>query len=125
MDFRPNTDVIHGDINCELRGNLSPITLFAYRPHTHAHGTVITGYRYRDNNLIEIARGNPQKPQTFYPMQNKVTVRNGDFLAARCTFNTTLEDGRIYIGIVKILIYYLNTPCYNIAYKTQNCAIII
>ena len=112
VDFPPHTAVIHGDVNCKVRGIPSPVTFFAYRPHTHAHGTVITGYHYTDSNLVEIARGNPQKPQTFYPMKNMVTVKNGDFLAARCTFNTTLDDDRIYIGTVKILIYCLIIPSY-------------
>ena len=72
--------------------------LFAFRTHTHKHGTVVTGYLYRYNKLQEIARHDPQEPQMFYPMKTEVKVNNGDFLAARCTFNTTMENRPVYIG---------------------------
>ena len=75
------------------------MTLFAFRTHAHKHGTVITGYLYRENKFLEIARGDPQEPQMFYPMETEVVVDNGDFLVARCTFNTTQENQPIYIGI--------------------------
>ena len=94
----PQIPVIHADINCQLNGNPSPMTLFAFRTHAHKHGTVITGYKYSDGKLSEIARGDPQKPQMFYPMKKEVVVDNGDIIHARCTFNTTLEDHLIRIG---------------------------
>ena len=75
------------------------MNLFAYRTHTHKHGTVVTGYLYREQNIQEIARHDPQEPQMFYPMEKEVVVDNGDILAARCTFNTTLENKPVYIGI--------------------------
>ena len=74
------------------------MTMFAFRTHAHQHGTVITGYLIRDNHFTEIARGNPQKPQMFYPMNNEVIVDNGDAIAARCTFNTTMESDTVYFG---------------------------
>ena len=101
--LHPHQPKIHADINCKLSGNPSPMTLFAFRTHAHKHGTVITGYKVDKNGKIqEIARGDPQKPQMFYPMQKFVVVDNGDVLHARCTFNTTEEDRIVNIGILLI-----------------------
>jgi len=48
----------------------------------------------------EIARGDPQKPQTFYMMSDIQEVQNGDYLSARCTYNTTMKDKTTNIGTV-------------------------
>ena len=96
--LHPHMPKIHADINCKLAGNPSPMTLFAFRTHAHKHGTVITGYKVTDGKITEIARGDPQKPQMFYPMRKFVVVDNGDYLHARCTFNTTEEDRIVRIG---------------------------
>ena len=108
--LHPHQPKIHADINCKLSGNPSPMTLFAYRTHAHKHGTVITGYKVDKNGKIqEIARGDPQKPQMFYPMQKFVVVDNGDVLHARCTFNTTEEDRIVNIGISTDTILFSST----------------
>ena len=96
--MQPHSPAIHVDVNCEVREIPMPMNLFAFRTHTHKHGTVVTGYLYRDNILKEIARHNPQEPQMFYTMEHELAVDNGDFLAARCTFNTTLENHPVFIG---------------------------
>ena len=95
--LRPHSPAIHLDVNCEIKERAVSMNLFAFRTHTHKHGTVVTGYLYRGNKLQEIARHNPQEPQMFYPIKTEVTVNNGDFLAARCTFNTTMELSLIHI----------------------------
>ena len=46
----------------------------------------------------EIAKGNPQWPQAFYPIEKNVTVNPGDFLVARCTYNSTGTDKYTNIG---------------------------
>ena len=97
--LQPHMPIIHLDVNCQLKNRPVPMNLFAYRTHTHKHGTVVTGYLYREQNIQEIARHDPQEPQMFYPMKKEVVVDNGDILAARCTFNTTLENKPVYIGI--------------------------
>ena len=76
----PHVQRVHGDMNCKVKDDM---TLFAYRTHAHSLGSVITGYSVKDGQLEEIARGDPQKPQTFYPMETFVKVRPGDYLAAR------------------------------------------
>lgn len=87
--------------------------LFAFRTHTHKHGTVVTGYLYRGNKLREIARHDPQEPQMFYPMKTEVTADNGDFLAARCTFNTTMEDRPVYMGMFNRICRKMLKNCEN------------
>ena len=43
----------------------------------------------RDGQFVEVARGDPQRPQTFYPMERFEVARKGDIMAARCTFDGT------------------------------------
>ena len=83
----------------------SPLTVFAFRTHAHAHGTHIAGYRVdlgddrRDGEITEIAQGNPQLPQAFYPTKEPQDIRNGDWIAARCSFNTEAESREVRIGM--------------------------
>jgi len=94
-----NTAVTHADINCELPAKV-PLHFFAFRTHAHALGAVISGYAYNEeqNQYREIAKGNPQWPQAFYPMQHLQTVKPGEILAARCTYNSTGRDRDTFIG---------------------------
>ena len=73
-------------------------TFFLFRTHAHALGAVITGYRVRDGQFVEVARGDPQRPQTFYPMERFEVARKGDIMAARCTFDGTRTNKTTTIG---------------------------
>ena len=53
--------------------------------------------------MEEIAAGNPQWPQQFYPIKKDVTVNHGDYLVARCTFNNSVGDRDIHIGEYHLL----------------------
>ncbi len=79
-----------------------------FRTHAHGLSTVITGYRYRNHQYKEIARGDPQKPQTFYPMHTIEELHNGDIISARCTYNTTMKDTATQIGesILVVITYF-------------------
>ena len=90
LEIPANSPVIHGDVNCKLPSEV-PLHLFAYRTHAHSLSPVITGYVYSEegHQYREIARGSPQWPQAFYPMKQVETVRPGEVLAARCTYNST------------------------------------
>ena len=101
MGLPAHTPTIHVDMNCKLKDMRVPKTLFAFRTHTHKHGTVVTGYLYRNNKIREIARHDPQEPQMFYPMTKEEVVDNGDYLVARCTFNTTAESRTVHFGILQ------------------------
>ena len=64
-------------------------------------GLVNSGYRVRgqgDNQeWTEIGRRSPQLPQMFYPTQNQMTIKKGDYVAAACTmFNS--ERHTVQIG---------------------------
>eukprot|EP00095_Tigriopus_kingsejongensis_P003105 maker-scaffold428_size174301-snap-gene-0.22 protein:Tk03105 transcript:maker-scaffold428_size174301-snap-gene-0.22-mRNA-1 annotation:"af109920_1alpha-amidating enzyme precursor 2" len=91
----PQKEIVHGDINCEVH---TPMTLFAFRTHTHTLGKVVTGFKVNEGKIHEFARGDPQKPQTFYPMKRFETVNPGDYLVARCSFNSMTKNETVDIG---------------------------
>ena len=70
---------------------------FAFRTHSHKLGLVTSGYRVRfdkdsnDQEWIEIGRRSPQLPQMFYPVTNKLSIRKGDVVAARCTMKNFVD----------------------------------
>ncbi|KAK0055292.1 alpha-amidating enzyme precursor 1 [Biomphalaria pfeifferi] len=84
------------DVGCRFSKEKS-IFPFAYRPHAHGLGRVITGYQY-NGSYHEIGKGNPQWPQTFYPVTNKIEVKNGDYLLGRCTYDSTSMDHPVNVG---------------------------
>ncbi len=65
---------------------------------------------YFQQHNQEIARGDPQKPQTFYPMSHFVHVSPGDYLAGRCTYDTRGEDKVTRIGEL-LSAELLTKPC--------------
>ncbi|KFM62519.1 Peptidyl-glycine alpha-amidating monooxygenase A, partial [Stegodyphus mimosarum] len=95
----PHKPKYHIDVNCKFDENYV-IHPFAYRVHTHKLGVVVSGYYYNTVNKswIFLAKGNPQWPQAFYPMQRKHTITNNDILAARCTYNSTEMNVPVKIG---------------------------
>lgn len=99
LDIPPDTTGIHGDVNCQASIR-SPMHVFAYRTHAHTLGSVISGYRYspQSQEWSLLAKGNPNWPQAFYPMQTTETVNPGEILAARCTYNTTGHHTPTKIG---------------------------
>jgi len=99
LNIPPDTTNIHGDVNCQANIR-SPIHVFAYRTHAHTLGSVISGYRYspQSQEWKLLAKGNPNWPQAFYPMQTTLTVNPGEMLAARCTYNTTGHHTQTKIG---------------------------
>merc|ERR1712080_218484 len=72
---------------------------FAFRTHTHSLGKVVSGWRVRNNNdWTLIGKKDPQLPQMFYPVEEKMTITKGDTLAARCTM-VNHRDRTTYIGM--------------------------
>ncbi|XP_041372877.1 peptidyl-glycine alpha-amidating monooxygenase B-like [Gigantopelta aegis] len=96
LSIPPNTPMVHSDISCMYQGE-NPMYPFAYRTHAHGLGRVITGYQY-NNTWHEIGKGNPQWPQAFYPVHDKISVNRGDKLVARCSFNSTGRNRYTHIG---------------------------
>ena len=62
-----------------------------------------SGYRVRfdkdsnDQEWIEIGRRSPQLPQMFYPVTNKILIKKGDVIAARCTMKN-FQNHDVSIG---------------------------
>ncbi len=96
--IKPGIRNVHSDMNCKMRDE---ITMFAFRTHAHSLGAVITGYSVRDGEFTEIARGDPQRPQTFYPMKTFHRTKKGDVIVARCTFDSTRTNKTTHIGEYK------------------------
>ncbi|XP_055899413.1 probable peptidyl-glycine alpha-amidating monooxygenase pamn-1 isoform X1 [Biomphalaria glabrata] len=84
------------DVGCRFSKEKS-IFPFAYKPHAHGLGRDITGYQY-NGSYHEIDKGHPQWPQTFYPVTNKIEVKNGDYLLGRCTYDSTSMDCPVNVG---------------------------
>nr|AAD42258.1 alpha-amidating enzyme precursor 1 [Lymnaea stagnalis] len=84
------------DVSCMFDKQKS-IFPFAYRTHAHALGRVITGYQY-NGSYHEIGKGNPQWPQAFYPVKDKIEVKPGEYLAARCTYDSTSMTSSVKVG---------------------------
>jgi hypothetical protein len=43
------------------------------------------------------AKGSPQWPQAFYPLDPPYPIMPKDVIAARCVYNSTLKD--VYTGV--------------------------
>lgn len=85
---------------CMIKENKT-IHPIAYRTHTHSLGKVVSGYVVKpDYTWIELGKRDPLTPQMFYPVHNKVSVSQGDQIAARCTMQST-RDSWTYIGATK------------------------
>ncbi|XP_032230228.2 peptidyl-glycine alpha-amidating monooxygenase A isoform X2 [Nematostella vectensis] len=93
----PAMKAAHLDMGCAY-SNKATMHPFAFRVHAHSLGSVITGYRVRDGKWTLIGKGDPQRPQAFYPIKQEVDIKDGDTLAARCTYNTMKKDRITYIG---------------------------
>ncbi|XP_014677235.1 PREDICTED: probable peptidylglycine alpha-hydroxylating monooxygenase 1 [Priapulus caudatus] len=75
----------HMETACQIEDDIV-MHPFAYRTHTHSHGTAVSGYDIRDGEWREIGKGDPQKPQMFYLINKPgMTIEQGDIVAARCT----------------------------------------
>ena len=96
----PGKPSVTGDISCNMKLD-SPIHPFAFRTHAHSLGSVISGYKYNaeTKEYTEIAKGSPQWPQAFYPTKGDFEVKSGEYLVARCTYNSTGKDKTVRIGM--------------------------
>ncbi|XP_031553480.1 peptidyl-glycine alpha-amidating monooxygenase B-like isoform X3 [Actinia tenebrosa] len=87
----------HLDVGCQY-DNPAVIHPFAFRVHTHKLGTVVSGYRVRNSKWTLIGKNDPQRPQAFYSIENAPEIERGDYLAARCTYNSMSKKRTTYIG---------------------------
>lgn len=61
------------------------------------HGDVNAAYRIRDHEWSQLAKGDPQWPQAFYPTNEMFDLKDGDALVGRCTYHND-EARTIYAG---------------------------
>ena len=71
--------------------------MFAFRVHAHSHGDVNTAYRVRDDEWIQLAKGDPQWPQAFYPVDQPIDIKDGDSLLGICTYHND-DNKYVYAG---------------------------
>lgn len=84
--------------SCKYEGKT--LQVFAYRVHAHVHGDVNTAYRVRDHEWQQVAKGDPQWPQAFYPVSSPnslIDVKDGDALVGVCTYHND-ENRNVYAG---------------------------
>lgn len=90
------------DINCQPKLT-KQIVPYAYWVHTHEIGQVVSGYKIDNASRkpIEFARWTHRWPQPVTINQNLssvVSIFPGDYVAGRCTYNSTLHDQPIKWG---------------------------
>ncbi|XP_076350248.1 peptidylglycine alpha-hydroxylating monooxygenase-like [Tachypleus tridentatus] len=94
-----------------------PVVLhpFAFRTHTHQLGKVVAGYVMRKDGTWErIGKHDPLRPQMFYPVNKKISIFQGDVVAARCTMKN-FRDVTTRVGLTGndemcnfYIMYYVN-----------------
>jgi len=96
--FAPRHSTTYFETACQMNDDRE-IHPFAFRTHTHGLGKVVSGWRVQNmSNWDLIGKRDPQKPQMFYPVKDeKVTLKPGDVVAARCTMVNNL-DRVVWIG---------------------------
>ena len=90
----PHTKSYTSDLSCLYSGRT--LNVFAYRVHAHEHGDVNSAYRIRNNSWTQMAKGDPQLPQTFYKT-DLFDIKDGDMLVGRCVYHND-ENRTVYAG---------------------------
>jgi hypothetical protein len=74
------------------------LTVFAFRVHSHVHADVNAAYRVRGGKeWTELAIGDPQWPQAFYPTKSAHELKQGDMLVGACTYHN-FEHEWVFVG---------------------------
>ena len=73
------------------------MNVFAFRVHAHGHGDVNSAYRVRNHEWVQLARGDPQWPQAFYPTDDLYDLKDGDSIVGRCSYHND-ENRVVYAG---------------------------
>ncbi|CAF1639099.1 unnamed protein product, partial [Adineta ricciae] len=54
-------------------------------------------YRVRDGVITQIVKGDPQWPQSFYPLSTAVEIQNDDYLVGQCVYDND-DDQIVRVG---------------------------
>jgi hypothetical protein len=49
-------------------------------------------YRVRDGVVTQIVKGDPQWPQSFYPLPSPIEIQNEDYLIGQCVYDNDDEN---------------------------------
>ncbi|UJR29117.1 hypothetical protein I4U23_010331 [Adineta vaga] len=93
--LRPKSETIRTPFSCQFEG--PSISIFAVRVHAHQWGRVNSLYRVRNGEISQIAKGDPQWPQSFYPLSSPVNIENGDLIVGQCVYDNN-EDRVVQVG---------------------------
>ncbi|EDV26999.1 uncharacterized protein TRIADDRAFT_63754 [Trichoplax adhaerens] len=88
----PNTKRTNTDVLCRMNEVTYPLHPISVRVHAHALGRDISAYRIRDGEWTKIVKRSAQKPQVFYPMEKTIDIQRGDYIAARCSYDSTKRN---------------------------------
>jgi hypothetical protein len=91
----PKTQKYTARFSCKYTGRT--LRVFAYRVHAHMLGDVNSAYRVRDNEWVQLARGDPQWPQAFYPTDAIYDIKDGDPIVGMCSYHND-ENRYVYAG---------------------------
>ena len=91
----PPHAVTNAEMAYRLRHEPHELTLhpISMQVHTHKLGVVVSTWRVTADGVWSlIGRRNPQDAEIFLPVADPdMIIRSGDVVAARCTFNNTLD----------------------------------
>lgn len=96
--YIPSRREEHMETSCKIEQKVE-LHPFAFRTHTHKLGKVVSGWRInKDDKWTLIGKHDPQKPQMFYPVDDKdLIIKEGETVAARCTM-VNPHYNPVYIG---------------------------
>ncbi|CAF4387663.1 unnamed protein product [Rotaria socialis] len=93
--LQPKTNSTRTPFSCQYNG--PPISIFAVRVHAHQWGRVNSLYRVRNGEISQIVKGDPQWPQSFYPLASPVDIQNNDYVIGQCIYDNT-ENRVVTVG---------------------------
>ncbi|CAF4931453.1 unnamed protein product, partial [Rotaria sp. Silwood1] len=93
--IKPKTHSIRTPFSCRYNG--PSISIFAARVHAHQWARVNSLYRVRDGVITQIVKGDPQWPQSFYPLPSPIEIQNDDYLVGQCVYDND-DDHIVRVG---------------------------
>jgi peptidylglycine monooxygenase len=89
--LKPKSHTVRAHFSCHYNG--PPLSIFAARVHAHQWARVNSLYRVRDGVISQVVKGDPQWPQSFYPLASPVDIQDGDYLVGQCVYDN--DDDRV------------------------------
>lgn len=83
--LKPKAHSVRTPFSCRYNG--PPISIFAARVHAHQWARVNSLYRVRDGTATQIIKGDPQWPQSFYPLATPIEIQTDDYLIGQCVYD--------------------------------------